>query len=208
MRCVILGGGGHARVLITCLQAGGHGTPYAILDPDERRWGTELLGVPIRGGDEQLAACRANGATHFIVGQGGIGDNTPRKRLFALGRAQGLTPLTVVHPSVICAPSVVIGEGTMLFPGAIINPGVVLGVNVIINTGAIVEHDCQIGDHAHIAPGAVLSGTVHVAEGAHVGVGAVVRQDIRIGAGAIVGAGAVVVRDVSPGATVKGVPAQ
>ena len=52
--CVILGGGGHARVLIDAfLASGGHG-PVGILDQDPALWGKELLGVPVLGGDELL----------------------------------------------------------------------------------------------------------------------------------------------------------
>ena len=207
-RACVLGGGGHARVVIESLQASGEAEVCAVIDADSSRWGTTVVGVPIVGGDEALPALHAQGMTHFVVGLGGVGDNGPRRRLFELGRQHGLTPLTVQHPSAIRSPSARVGGGSFLAPRAVVQAGAVLGENVIVNTGAVIEHDCVVGDHAHVATGAYLSGMVVVEPGAHIGAGAVVRQQMIIGADALVGAGAVVVKPVKAGAIVVGVPAR
>ncbi|MBI4513599.1 MAG: NeuD/PglB/VioB family sugar acetyltransferase [Gemmatimonadetes bacterium] len=208
MRCVVLGGGGHARVVIDAIQASGEATTVAILDADRSRWGTELQGVPITGGDDQLAAVLASGVTHFVVGIGSVRDTGPRRRLFERASACGLTALLVRHPSAVSSPWARMGGGSVLLANAVVNAGATVGENVIVNTGAIVEHDCLIGDHVHIATGARLASGVRVGMGAHVGAGAVVRQQIVIGEEAVVGAGAVVVRDVAPRTVVVGVPAR
>ena len=206
--CVILGGGGHAQVLIDSLLASGVATPHAILDPDRSRWGQALLGTPILGGDDKLPELVSRGVNCFVVGLGSTGDNRSRQRLFELGLSYNLEPLTVVHPTAVCSQSAKLGPGLQLFPGSVINAGAVVGVNVIINSGAIVEHECVLGDHVHVASGAQLASSVRVGTGAHIGVGATVRQCIAIGEGAIVGAGAVVVKDVPPHMVVVGVPAR
>lgn len=206
--CVILGGGGHARVIIDCLLAGGVGRPCAVLDADPSVWGTSLLDVPIRGGDEMLLELVQGGATQFVVGLGSVGDNRPRGRLFALGLSCGLTPLTVRHPSSVCSTWASLGAGSVLFPAAVVNAGASLGKNVIVNSGAIVEHDCRIDDHVHVASRACLCGTVRVDEYAHIGAGANVRQGLAVGPGAIVAAGAVVIEDVPAWTVVGGVPAK
>lgn len=205
--CVILGGGGHTRVLIDCLQVSRSAQLYGVLDRDRTGWGQTLLGVPILGGDELLAEIVAKGVNCFAVGLGGIGDNRPRQRLFELGLFYRLEPLTVMHPMAICSRWAKVGAGSQLFPGSIVNAGAELGENVIVNSGAMVEHDCIIGSHSHVATGARLASTVRVGEGAHIGAGATVIQCITIGEGAIVGAGAAVVKDVPPYTVVVGVPA-
>lgn len=205
--CVVLGGGGHARVLIDALRLSGAATLRAVLDADPVLWGQELLGVPIIGGDALLPNLRDQGVTHFVVGLGGIGDNRPRQRLFEAAFRQGLAPLSVRHPAASCSAWATIGPGSVLFPQAVVNAGAVLGANVIVNTGAIVEHDCIVGDHAHIASGATLASTVRVGVAAHIGAGATVRQCLTVGENAVVGAGAVVIRDVAARRTVIGVPA-
>lgn len=167
-----------------------------------------MLGVPIPGGDELLPGLVRKGVTCFVVGVGAVGNNQPRRQLFELGLAHGLTPLTVQHPSAIRSEWARVGAGSVLFPAAVVNAGATVGANVIINSGAIVEHDCIIGDHAHIASGARLASTVRVGVGAHVGAGATVLQCRSIGDDAVVGAGAVVVKDVPPRSVVVGVPAR
>lgn len=206
-RCVILGAGGHASVLIDALLAAGQARPYAVLDSDPARWGKDLLGVPIMGNDEVLVELVREGVTFYIVGVGGIGDNRPRQRLFELGLSFGLTPLIVSHPSAVCSRWAQVGPGLQLLAGGIVNAGATLGVNVIVNSGAIIEHDCVVGDHVHIATGARVASTVRIGNGVHIGAGATIRQRLSIGEGAIVGAGAVVVKDVPPRTVMVGVPA-
>jgi len=206
--CVILGGGGHARVLIDCLHASSTVRLHGVLDANRALWGQDLLGVPILGADDLLAEIEARGVNCFTVGLGGTGDNRPRERLFELGLSYGLESLTVVHPTAVCSRWSKVGPGSQLLPRCIINAGTELGVNVIVNSGAIVEHDCLIRSHVHVASGATLASTVCVKERAHIGAGATIKQCVTIGEDAIVGAGAVVVKDVSSHTVVVGVPAQ
>lgn len=206
--CVIVGGGGHARVVIDTLRASGDASPYAVLDRNAQLWGKDVDGVPVLGGDDLLRELLGRGVTRFAIGVGGVGDNGPRRRLFDLALAQGFRPVTAKHPTAVCSPAAEVGDGSLLAPLAIVNAGATVGRNVIVNSGAIVEHDCLVGDHVHLATGATLAATVRVGTGAHVGAGATVRQGLTIGEGAIVGAGAVVVADVAPGVIVVGVPAR
>ncbi|MBZ0279558.1 MAG: acetyltransferase [Anaerolineae bacterium] len=207
IRAVILGGGGHARVLIDTMLLN-RMTPVGILDIDPKRVGESVLGVPILGNDDLLPELARQGATHFAVGLGSVGDVRPRQQVFARGLASGLAPLTVIHPTAIVSSYTEIRDGVQIFAGAIINAGAQIGANVIVNTAAIVEHDCMVEDHVHLATGAKLCGAVRVGQGVHIGAGATVLQGITIGANATVGLGAVVVKDVKPDVVVAGVPAR
>jgi sugar O-acyltransferase (sialic acid O-acetyltransferase NeuD family) len=208
VECIVLGGGGHAVVVIDALLASK--TPYrlgltvATLDRTEH----SILGVPILGTDEDLPQLIREGLRYFVVGLGGMRDTQPRQKLFDHGVGLGLTPVTIVHPSAVVSPFATLGAGAQVLAGAIINPRAIIGRNAIINTGSIVEHDCSVGDHAHVSVGSKLTGRVVVGQGAHIGAGAVVRQSLSIGAHAIVGAGAVVVGDVAANTIVVGVPAK
>ena len=206
--CLVLGGGGHARVLLDSLLSSGTGRPVAVLDEDRSLWGKELMGVPVKGGDDLIPEFLKQGIRYFVVGLGSVGDNRPRIALFDRAIAHGLTPLTVRHPSAICSRWATVGAGSVLFPGALVNAGAVIGRNVIVNTGAIVEHECVIGDHAHISTGARLASTVKIGRAAHIGIGSTIRQCLSVGEGAIVGAGAVVIKDVKPWTVMVGVPAE
>lgn len=207
-RCVIVGAGGHASMVIEALEAMGNVDVVAVLDRNPELCGHQILGCPVSGGDELLPQLRREGANCFVVGLGGIGDNSPRIALYQLACSYDLQPLTVIHPSATVSGRATIGAGSVVLNGALVNGGARIGMNAIINTGAIVEHDCQIADHVHVATGAVLCGGVVVGDSAHIGAGAVVRQYLAIGSHALVAAGSVVVRNVENHTLVKGVPAK
>jgi len=203
---VILGGGGHARVVIDALRRAGY-TIAGVVDPKPDVEETLPEDIPWLGAD--LSKARPGDVLLAIgVGSIDVGENNPRPAVFAEAKTAGFEVLSFQHPSAIVAEDVELGEGTQVMAGAILQPGVHTGVNCIVNTGASLDHDCWIGDHVHIAPGVVLSGTVAVGDGCHLGTGAIVIQNIRIGAGAMIGAGAVVTKDVAPGARVKPGPQQ
>lgn len=206
-RIVVLGGGGHARVVVEALLLSGWSREaLVILDPGLK--GRELFGVPVPGGDELLSTFQGDNAVGFTIGLGGVGDNSPRRRLFELALSRGLKAVQVRHPSAVVSKLARTGPGSQFMAGVVVQPGAEVGANVIVNTGAIVEHDCVVGDHVHLATGATLSGGVRIGTLAHVGTGAVVRQGIEIGPGALIGAGAVVVHDIPAEAIVAGVPAR
>lgn len=203
---LVIGGGGHAKVLIEALLAGS-ALVAGIVDADPARVGESVLGVPVLGGDEVVEQFPP-GEILLVNGIGSVRSPELRKRIFERFTSRGYSFAAVVHPSAVIAGDVQLGAGAQVMAGAVIQPGAVIGRNAIVNTRAAVDHDCRIGDHCHLAPGVTLSGDVVVGEAAHIGTGATVIQGITIGDGSTVGAGAVVVRDVPPGVTVTGVPAK
>ena len=202
MKILIIGGGGHARVVADILRAMDSMEPLGYVTGDHPPGTPGPLGLPVLGGDDSVAAIPHDG---LVVA---VGDNEIRQRLFERFAAQGETLVSAVHPSAILAPDVVLGRGCMVCPGAIVNTGSRIGDDVILNTGCVVDHDCRVGDHTHVAPGAKLAGAVEVGSGALVGLGAAVLPGVILGDGAVAGAGAVVLSDVVPGMTVVGIPAR
>lgn len=207
-RVVLLGGGGHARVLIDCLLDREEVVLHGILDAENSREMRHVFGVPVLGGDDLLFSLRAQGVQAFIVGVGFPKNIRLRARLYSLGISSGYEPWPVIHSTARCSTRAKVGPGLQLLPGSIVNAGANIGENVLINTAAIVEHDCVVGAHSHVACGAVLSGGVHLGTCVHIGAGATLREGISVGDHAIVAAGAVVIRNVPPSTIVMGVPAQ
>ncbi|QXE90592.1 acetyltransferase [Geomonas subterranea] len=203
---LIIGAGGHAKVLVEALLAEG-ALIAGMLDADPARLGDSVLGVPVIG-DDNTAEDFPRDAVRLVNGIGSIGLPEMRRSIFERFSARGYRFATVVHPSAVVASDVELGAGAQIMAGAVLQPGCRIGDNVIINTRASVDHDCTIGDHTHIAPGVTLSGGVTVGSGCHVGTGATVIQGVRIGDGSVIGAGAVVTKDVAAGLTVVGVPAK
>ncbi|MCW5632648.1 MAG: acetyltransferase [Rubrivivax sp.] len=207
---IVVGAGGHGVVVADALLAAG--VPVlGFTDDDSHRHGQRVLGLPVLGGDEALAAPDAPGL-QLANGIGGTGlARTARRGLRAeLQRrleAIGFRFCTVVHPAAIVSRHAEVGASAQLLAGSVVQPRARIGAGAIVNTRAIVEHDVMLGEFVHVAPGAVLCGGVSVGEQAHVGVGAVVRQGLRIGPGTMIGAGAAVVCDCDGGVW-AGVPAR
>lgn len=203
---IIIGAGGHAKVLSALLDAAGVEI-VGLTDADPSRHSTHVMGHPVLGGDDIIAR-HAPGTVELVIGVGSTRPATVRREIYEGFHARGYTFRTCVHPYAWVSPDAVLSAGVQVMAAAAIQPGCRIGANTIINTRASVDHDCRLGDHVHIAPGAVLGGAVHVGHGAHVGTGATVIETRRVGDGALVAAGACVIADVPAGARVAGVPAQ
>lgn len=205
-RIVVLGGGGHGRVVIDALFAAGNDVA-GVVDPDPAVAARLPRGVPYLGGDDVLASAD-RAAVVLAMGVGAVDVPRRRRSIFERYRDMGFRFVAVIHPAAVRAAGAELGEGAQVLAGAVLQPGCRLGANALINTRALVEHDAVVEDHACISPGALLAGGVHIGTTAFVGIGAVILQDVRIGAEAMVAAGAVAIADVPRGARVAGVPAR
>jgi len=202
---VLVGGGGHCKVVISILKKLDTFSITGISDLKENL-GKEVLGIETRCTDDQLEELHDKGIKYAFVTLGSVGIPDNRIRLFEMLKHIGFEIPLIISIDSIVVESVEIEEGTVIMPGAIINPGTKIGKNCIINTGAIIDHDCVIGDHVHIAPGVTLSGSVKIAMGSHIGTAASVIHGIEIGSRVIVGAGSVVVNTIHDNKKVVGVP--
>ncbi|MEJ6788923.1 NeuD/PglB/VioB family sugar acetyltransferase [Brevundimonas sp. BR2-1] len=203
---VVVGAGGHGRVVADALLAQGR-TVLGFADPGAKG-ASGLPGLDIIGADDSLDP---QGGYDLVNGIGGTGDSAGRdlrRRVQTRLEALGFRFAGVRHPTAFVSPHAVIAEGVQLMPGAMIQAGAVVGTGVIINTGAIIEHGCRIGAFTHCASGAILCGDVEVGEGSHIGAGAVIRQGVRLEAGVVVGAGAVVLDAGAGEGILVGVPAR
>lgn len=203
---VIVGGGGHAKVIRDALES--NGVPITGFTDQRSEAVANLPGLTYLGTDETLLAAFPPLRCRIAIGVGGLHSNALRRGLFERFDASGYGMLTVVHTRACIAPSVRLGRGVQVMAGAVVQSDGFVGDGALINTRAGIDHDCVIGDHAHIGPGATLCGGVTIGPGVLVGAGAVLLPGVRVGAGAIVGAGAVVLEEVPPGKVVIGVPAR
>ncbi|MBO5019845.1 MAG: acetyltransferase [Clostridia bacterium] len=198
-KIVIVGAGGHAKVVADVAKLNGY-TDIVFLcdDPDVK----SFVGYPVVGQSDRFSGYEE---WDFIIA---IGDFVDRERIYRNFEKNGLKIVTLVHPSAIIAENVKIGKGTVVMAGAIINPGSVIGNGCIINTAATVDHDNIVSDFAHISVGAHLGGTVKVGRCTWVGIGAVVSNNKSICENIIIGAGAVVTKDLCESGTYLGIPAR
>ncbi|HZZ26612.1 MAG TPA: acetyltransferase [Pirellulales bacterium] len=198
LELIVVGAGGHAKVVISSLRASGWEV-RAVYDDDRKKWNRKIMGINIEGPIEKLSE-----PDHFpaVIA---VGDPLFRQYL---AERYDRDWVTVLHPRAYVDATATVGPGSVVFAGAIIQPDVVIGAHAIINTSASIDHDCAIADYAHMAPGAHLAANVHVQRGAFLGTGAHVIPGITIGEYTIVGAGSTVVRDIPGHVTAVGCPAK
>jgi len=206
-KIVILGGGGHARVLIELIRVSGNYKIVGVLDPRLKK-GVKVLDVPVLGGDELLNELFNSGVAMACIGVGSIRDNSIRRKLYEKVKQIGFSVPSLLHPKAVLSETSKIAEGVQVMVGTIVQVNNFIDENTIINTGAIVEHDCIIGKHVHICPGTIISGGCIIGDSAFIGAGATVIQGIKIGKNTIVAAGSLVVNNVPDGALAKGIPAR
>lgn len=193
---IVIGGGGHAKVVIDCILSAGDRV-VGVLD-DGLDIGNIVLNIPVLGKIEDYIKYTDK---QFIIA---IGSNVVRRRIAENMKVKWYT---AVHPRSVVSQYADIGAGTVVMPNAVINAGTSVGEHCIINTGAAVEHDNQLEDYVHISPAASLGGTVSIGKETHIGIGATVKNNIHICDSCIIGAGAVVVKSITESGTYVGIPA-
>jgi sugar O-acyltransferase (sialic acid O-acetyltransferase NeuD family) len=206
MDVLIIGAGGHGKVVLDILRASGAHRPVGFLDADPALAGSTVGGLPVMGPIHHLSKLRQQGKARGAIVA--IGDNRAR-RTYAQHVVDEAVELTnAIHPRASISSSALIGRGVVIAAGAIVCAEARIGDSVILNTGCIVDHECEIEEAVHICPAAALAGRVRVEAGAFVGLGAKVIPCMTIGRHATIGAGAVVIRDIPAHATAVGVPAK
>lgn len=194
MDVIVIGGGGHARVVIGAILAAGH-VPLGVYDDNPDLKGKTILDVPVLGPINQAVEGNAIAA---------IGNNSIRKIVVD---GLKLNWVSIVHPFSYVDPSVIIGHGTLVCAGAVIQPEAQIEDHVIVNTMASVDHETRLRSFSQVGPGSHIGGNAVVEQGAFIGLGASVIQGLHIGKWSVIGAGATVIRNVEPNVTVVGTPA-
>ncbi len=203
---LILGCGGHGRVVLDILMNAGGWNVVGFIDSDPAFHGRRVDGIEVLGSPEMLPSIRqSHGAGHAIVA---IGNNGVRRALADRLESWRFELINAIHPSANVSRSASLGRNTVVAAGALVCAHCQIGDSVVLNTGCIVDHESLIGTATHICPGARIAGRVTVESGAFVGIGATIIQGIRVGYEAVIGAGAVVIQDVAAMSTVVGVPAR
>lgn len=197
---VILGAGGHAKVVAEIITKAGN-IVVGFLDDNLNIQNSEIykdkkvLGL--------INDCVKFKDCFFIIA---IGNNEIRKNI---SKKYNLKWYTAIHPCSTIADDVEIGEGTVIMPGVVINSGTKIGNHCIINTSSSLDHDDFIEHYVHVSPGAHLAGAVIVGEKTWIGAGATIINNININKNNIIGAGATVVQNIDDtDNTYVGVPAK
>lgn len=204
MHVIIIGAGGHGRVVLDILLQEGRHQIAGFLDSNDAIHGRRIDGIPVVGHIDDLERLIPENRIEGVVVA--IGDNGARRGVARQVDQLGLQLINAVHPSATLAHNATLGRNVVVSAGVVVCAHCQIGDSVILNTGCIIDHQTMVGEGCHICPGVRIAGRVKIESGAFVGIGATVVPRTTIGYESIVGAGTVIIEDVPPMATVVGVP--
>lgn len=206
-KVIIYGASGHGKVAADCFLKSGTYELVGFID-DGKAKESSFYDLSILGSFNALQMLLDNDSNMelFVA----IGDNWTRKLVSDRIKESfpSISFANAIHPSVVLAAGVELGQGNLLAAGSIINSDSRIGDFCIINTRASLDHDNVLGDFVSIAPGAVLGGDVQVGKLSAVSIGATIKHGLRIGKNSVLGAGGVLLRDLPGNQVAYGVPAK
>lgn len=205
---LILGAGGHAKVVAELALSSGAASRVAFLD--DRFFSpngcSSVLGWPVIG---PLAwSLLPHTSSQFSAAVVAIGHSSTRLHWIQQLQTAGYSLPVLIHPTAWISPSAQIGPASVVFAQAVVQAQASIGNGSILNTSSSLDHDSQLADGVHICPGVRLAGEVQVGSRSCIGIGASVIQQVTIGSDVTVGAGSVVLCDLPDGVTAVGVPAR
>lgn len=204
MDVIIIGAGGHSKVVIDILKENNQFNIIGLLDDDENMHGKLVLGIKVLGNIESIKKYDPKSAKFIIT----IGNNLIRRELFNKISDLGYMPINAISKHAVISQYAKLGNGLIINSGVKIHPHVHIGDNAIIGMNATISHDSIIGDNSHVSPGVHITGGVNIGPGVDIGTGAVIIPNIHIGENSIIGAGAVVTKDIENNLLAVGVPAR
>ena len=191
---IIIGAGGHAKVLLEILKLIKWNV-IGLIAKDIAK-SDILYGIKVLGDDQAIHSFSPDEVC-LVNGIGSLPGYMLRWKLANKFRNKGFNFSQIIHPAACIAEDVIISQGVQVMAGSILQPGVEIGEDCIINTGVFIDHDCHIGTNCHLSPGVTLCGGVSIGKNTHIGAGVTVIQGIEIGDNVIVAAGSVVFRNIN-----------
>jgi sugar O-acyltransferase (sialic acid O-acetyltransferase NeuD family) len=205
-QAVVLGTGGHCRVMLSMLAAGRRHDSMSVIELGRSRPGERIMGTLVMPNPDNLPdLCGRSDIDVFLA----IGNNDLRKHWWEKVKVLGLPMPNLISPHALVDDSAILGEANVICAFAFVGPQAELGDNNLINTAAVMEHEVRVGHHCHLAPSATIAGRSCLDNSCFVGAGATIVDGVSVASGTVIGAGATLIRTVEqPGGVYVGVPAR
>lgn len=163
MRLIILGAGGHGRVVADLAEQTGKYDAIYFLDD---------------ASDDKAVLGKCSDFEKFYTQDTemypAFGNNVGRIAWEDKIVNAGIKLAKIIHPLAYVSPKAQIADGCVIMPYAVINTGTVLKKACIVNIGALVDHDCILEEGCHIAPGSIVKGENHLPKGTKIDSGEVI----------------------------------
>ncbi len=156
-KIVIIGAGGHGKVILDCIIAQGKYEVAGFVDDSIGINQNITEHYKIIATQDNLESLK-NNIEYFIVA---IGNNQIREQLYKKIKTL-LKPATIIHPSATIGMGVNADSGCVILSNVIINTYTNIGENTIVNSGVIIDHECNIGKHVHLSIGAIIGSNTSI----------------------------------------------
>jgi sugar O-acyltransferase (sialic acid O-acetyltransferase NeuD family) len=204
---VVIGTGGHAKVIIDIIEKGKDYNIVGLVDRF-RNVGERTLDYQVLGKEEDLPMLKERCSLMGLVVA--IGDNYARSKV--VERVMSICPklefVTAIHPHTDWGRDSSAGEGTVIMANVSVDPCVSIGRFCILNTASSIAHDSVMGDFSSFGPRASTGGYCRIGNHTAVAIGVALRDKITIGEHCVIGAGSTVVKDVDSFSVAYGTPAK
>ena len=141
-RLLIVGAGGHGKVVAECAEACGY-EQIDFLDDNN---------PDAIGGIDQIEE-KVTEYDGVIIS---IGDNEIRRGLITRLQKIKAPLIELIHPRAYVSATAAIGSGTIVLPDAVIHTNASIGIGCIVSIGALIDHDAVVEDFSHINTGAIV----------------------------------------------------
>jgi sugar O-acyltransferase (sialic acid O-acetyltransferase NeuD family) len=160
---LIIGAGGHGRVVVDTAELQGIWEDIAFLD--DRSDMDTVLNHRIIGKLQEYEKF-VDKYEYAIVC---IGDNEGRLDLIQKILKVGYKLPVIIHPKASVSKYSIIGVGSVILAGAVINTNASIGTGCIININSCVDHDTIIDDGVHVCSGAVVRSMCSIGRLSYIG---------------------------------------
>ncbi|MGZ4057202.1 MAG: PglD-related sugar-binding protein [Bacteroidia bacterium] len=158
-RIVIIGAGGHGKVVLDAILAQGKYEVVGFVDGNVSVGKEVINSYKVIAKQDDLGSLKDK-ADYFIVA---IGNNQIRSKIAAEAKSI-FKAVTIIHPSAVIGSQVNIKEGTVVLANSVINASASVGENVIVNARVVVDHDCIIGNNVHLSIGTMVGSNSRIGD--------------------------------------------
>ncbi len=205
-RIVIFGTGGHAKSVISIIEAEAKWKIHGLLvDPEFKNAENSILGYEIIGSRSNFLELSQAEITRGFVA---VGDNHLRAKITVEMESNGIHLTHIIHPSAVIMTNLEIGRGSMIHAQAVVGASSRIGNHSIISSMVTIGHDSHIGEYAHITPGVCIGGGATIGDFSFLGLGSVILPNVKVGRNVKIGANSVIHKDVDDNTVVVGNPAR
>jgi len=190
---IMIGSGGHARVLASIIAKLGHRLDY--VSTQEKKITQKFKNIK-HVTDSYIESDIDPNKYLLINGIGPNPYNNNRRDIYKKFKDLSFNFATVISKDSLIDKDVKVSEGVQILDGVQINTGSKIGIGTVVNSKSSIDHDCDIGEHNNISPGVVICGGVKTSTQVYIGAGAVIANGINIYRNSVIGAGVSVVNDI------------